>query len=156
MWRSGLNPVYVERTILQSDALSRTALLDEDPTNDVAIVTFQSSEAGEYICRPIIKDVSNPPTSQGAVWRTYFRQATLNVLSPAAFPSCIGDDTFEIRAVGQNIDGNQPILFYRVTPVGGATGATRLLTSAGNNLYTANVTSLADGRYTVFRGHNSQ
>ena len=34
---------------------------------------------------------------------------------------------FEIRAVGQNIDGNQPILFYRVTPVGGATGATRFL-----------------------------
>ena len=49
--------------------ISRTALLDNDPTNDVAIVTFQSSEAGEYLCRPIIKDASNPPTSQGAVWR---------------------------------------------------------------------------------------
>ncbi|MGB0647163.1 MAG: hypothetical protein ACPGQS_08300 [Bradymonadia bacterium] len=145
----GPNPVYVERTILQSDAISRTALLDNDPTNDVAIVTFQSSEAGEYLCRPIIKDASNPPTSQGAVWRTYFRQASLNVLSPTAFPSCLDDDNFEIRAVGQNIDGNQPILFYRVTPTGGSTGEARLLTGAGNNLYTANVASLADGRYTL-------
>jgi hypothetical protein len=145
----GPNPVYVERTVLVSDALSRASLSDADPSNDFAVVTFQSSEAGEYICRPIIKDTSNPPTSQGAVWRTYFRQAVLNVLSPSAFPSCLNQASFEVRAVGQNIDGNQPILYYRLTPEGGAAGAPSLLTSAGSNLYTANASGLADGRYTL-------
>ena len=118
----GPNPVYSERTIVDSDAVLRSALNDEDPTNNVAIATFQASEAGEFLCRPIIKEASNPPVNQSVLWRTYFREATLNVLLPSAFPSCVSQTPFEIRTVGQNIDGNRPILFYRLTPEGGAPG----------------------------------
>lgn len=150
----GPNPVYNERTVLISDALTRAALTDADPSNDFAIITFQSSEAGEYICRPFIKDSSNPPTSQGAVWRTYFRQASLNVVAPSAFPACLEQNIVEIRAVGQNIEGNQPVLFYQVTPEFGAAGLPTLLTSTGNNIYTANISGLSDGRYTLsFEGN---
>ena len=40
--------------------VTRAALLDEDPTNDAVIVSFQQSEQGEYICRAVIEGSSNP------------------------------------------------------------------------------------------------
>lgn len=143
----GPNPVYTERTIVAADTVLRSALSDEDPENDAAIITFQSSEAGEFLCRPLIKEASNPPITQSVLWRTYFREASLNVLLPSAFPSCIGETPFEIRAVGQNIDGNRPILFYRITPDGGTPGQQQILNGEGANIYAAEVESLPDGRY---------
>ena len=108
----GGSPLYGERTALETDRVTRSALNDDDESNDYAVLTFQTSESGEYLCRAFLVGDGNPPSTSSVVWDTYFRSPSLTMLLPPEAPNCINALPFEIRTVGQNVDGNQPIVNY--------------------------------------------
>ena len=82
-------PTFVDRARGGGDAIRRSDLLDERDDNDQIIVTFQQSEAGEFICRVALADGSNPVLAAETVWRTFFERPNFAVLSPDRAPACI-------------------------------------------------------------------
>ncbi|MEE2757267.1 MAG: VCBS repeat-containing protein [Myxococcota bacterium] len=109
------SPVFVDRARGPGDAINRSDLLDDDPTNDAVIVTFQQSEQGEFICRTVIGGTSNPSTAREVVWRAFFDRPSFSLFTPARAPSCVRSDEVDFAGTGMDLDGNQPALSATIT-----------------------------------------
>lgn len=144
-------PAFVDRARQNGDAIRRSDLLDDRDDNDQIIVTFQQSEAGEFICRVALADGSNPMLASETVWRTFFERPNFSLVSPDRAPSCISSDSVELFGLGESLDGNQPALSVVVTPAGGEPGAAIALDPQGGERYGYTFTpqTLPDGEYSL-------
>ncbi|MGC6416095.1 MAG: FG-GAP repeat domain-containing protein [Bradymonadia bacterium] len=143
-------PVFVDRARGPGDRVTRAALLDEDPTNDAVIVSFQQSEQGEYICRAVIEGSSNPIVPRELVWRAFFERPSFGLFSPTQAPTCVRTDAVDIAGVGQDLDGNQPSLQATLSTEG-AEDIVIPLEPRGGERYGVilNTLTLPDGDYDV-------
>ncbi len=142
---------FVNRARQPSDVLSRSALLDMDPDNDIVIVTFQQSERGEFVCRPAILGEGNPVVPNEVLYRAFFDRPSLGLISPSPAPACISAADIEIVGLGESLDGNSPEINVVVTPENGAPGLPRLLLPLGNDRYgiTFGPDQFPDGNYNL-------
>jgi hypothetical protein len=145
------NGIFVDRARGPGDALNRSDLLDEDETNDTITVTFQQSERGEFICRAVILEGSNPVVPSEVVWRTFFDRPSFTVFTPARAPTCVSTETVEISGVGMDLDTNSPSFTASLALAGSENRTDYVLEPRGSERYAIELNSqaLADGVYDV-------
>ena len=145
------NGTFVDRARGPGDALNRSDLLDEDDSNDSVLVTFQQSERGEFICRAVIVEGSNPVVPSEVVWRTFFDRPSFTVFSPARAPACVSTDQVEISGVGMDLDGNAPSFTASLTSTADGEATPYALEPRGGERYGIDLAaqSLPDGVYDV-------